>query len=438
MLLRTFPGGPLKGEIRPPGDKSISHRALILGSLAHGQTHLRGLLEAEDVSRTAQCLGEMGVSIRLSGAEVIVEGRGEAGLAAPRRILEAGNSGTTLRLLMGVVAAHPFQATFAGDASLSRRPMDRVALPLRQMGARVQGEGARCSPPVTVRGGDLVGIHYEMPVASAQVKSAILLAGLRAKGRTSLKEPGLSRDHTERMLQAFGASPEWGPGFAAVIGGRPLQARHLAVPGDFSSAAFFIVGAALLEGSEVEIAEVGLNPTRTGLLDVLKEMRANFEVHQSGGKDRGGEREELVGRLVVRYAGRLRGTEIGKGLIPRVIDEIPIICIAAACAEGQSVIRGAEELRVKESDRISSMAQLLKELGADVEELPDGLVIQGAKALKRARIESHGDHRVAMAAAVAGLVSEGVEVDGAECISTSYPGFAADLARLGAQVQVTA
>lgn len=405
----------------------------MLGALAEGETHISGLLDAEDVSRTAECLTEMGVSISHSASEVIVNGRGEAGLVAAKQVMDAGNSGTTLRLLMGIAAGYPFQASFTGDASLRKRPMDRVAVPLRQMGAEINGQGERCLPPISMRGGNLAAIEYEMPMASAQVKSAILLAGLRAKGQTRVKEPGVSRDHTERMLKMFGADLEYGPGFAAINGGQALQARSVCVPGDFSAAAFFMVGAALVSGSEIDIEEVGLNPTRTGLLDVLREMGADAEAAYSEPEVEA--RGEPMGRVRVRGGGGLRGVKVGGELIPRLIDEIPILCVAAACAEGRTEIRGAQELRVKESDRLSTMAEVLRELGADVEELPDGLIIQGGKTLKRARIDSRGDHRVAMAAAVAALVGGEVEIEGAECISTSYPNFAADMCRLGAKIE---
>jgi len=435
VVLRVGYAGPLKGEIRPPGDKSISHRALMLGALAQGETRIRGLLEADDIARTAHCLREMGVPIWPSGEEVIVEGRGEEGLAEPWRLLEAGNSGTTLRLLMGMIASHPFRATLTGDASLRRRPMDRVAIPLRQMGAEVEGEGPRCLPPVKVRGGSLRGIEYHLLIASAQVKSAILLAGLRAKGETRLTEPAFSRDHTERMLRGFGAPVQFGPGFAAIVGGGTLQGQRLVVPGDFSAAAFFIVGAALLEGSEVEIQQVGLNPTRTGLLEVLQEMGADLEISPAAevGAESGG---EPTGRVRVRGGSPLRGTEIGPELVPRLIDELPVLCVAAAGAEGKTVIRGAGELRLKESDRISAMAAALVALGADVEELPDGLIIRGGRRLKAARIDSRGDHRVAMAGAIAGVLAQEAEIEGAECISTSYPGFAEHLRLLGGRVEM--
>lgn len=435
MILRVAPGGPLRGEIRPPGDKSISHRALILGALAAGESRISGLLRAEDINHTAQCLIDLGASISFSGASAIVAGRGEAGLVAPAQVLEAGNSGTTTRLLMGVIASFPIEATLSGDASLNRRPMDRVALPLRQMGAEVSGQGPRCLPPVTVKGGELAGIRYDLPVASAQVKSALLLAGLRAKGQTYLTEPGASRDHTERMLRMFGAQVEAGPGYAAIAGGQRLRGQTITVPADISSAAFFIVAAALLEGSEVEVTEVGLNPTRTGLLEVLREMGAELEVELDTSRH-DSEQGEPFGRLRVRGRGRLTGCRIGGELIPRLLDELPVLCIAAACAQGETLITGAQELRVKESDRISAMAAVLQEFGAEVKELPDGLVIHGVGKLRPARIDSRGDHRVAMAAAVAGLVGAGAEIAGAEAIATSYPDFAADLRRLGANVEV--
>jgi len=408
----------------------------MLGALARGETHIRGLLDSEDVARTTHCLKEMGVPIWPKDAEVTVEGQGEAGLTAPLRTLDAGNSGTTLRLLMGVVASYPIAATFTGHASLQKRPMDRVAIPLRQMGAEVEGQGARCTPPVTVRGGALKAIEYEMPMASAQLKSALLLAGLRAEGETWVNEPGLSRDHTERMLKRFGARVKYGPGFASIEGGNSLKAQSLTVPGDFSAAAFFIVGAAIAKGSELHISGVGLNPARIGLLEVLAEMGADFDVMEPMKECRRLEEQEPGGSIIVRGEGELRGCRIGDELIPRLIDEFPILCIAAACAQGKTEVRGAEELRVKESDRIASMAAVLRALGADAEELPDGLIINGGKPLTGARIDCQGDHRVAMAAAIAGLATPWVEIAGAECIATSYPNFIEDFRRSGAQVEV--
>jgi 3-phosphoshikimate 1-carboxyvinyltransferase len=432
MILRIQPGTIPGGRLRPPGDKSISHRALLLGALAHSETRIRGLLDAEDIIATARCLREMGVAIWEEQDLVRVEGRGDSGLTQPTRLLDAGNSGTTLRLLMGVIASYPIHASISGDATLQRRPMDRVAIPLRQMGAEISGQGERCLPPVSVQGIELKAISYQLPMASAQVKSAILLAGLRAPGETRITEPGPSRDHTERMLRQFGVKVETGPGFASLVGGQPLQAQQVTVPGDFSAAAFFMVAGAIVEGADIEIENVGLNPTRTGLLEVLQEMGADIQMQIYPGPGDA----EPVGRLRIRGNGALRGGRIGGSLIPRLIDELPILCIAAACAQGETIIADAQELRVKESDRIAVMAGVLAALGVPVQESPDGLSIQGGARLQPARIDSRGDHRIAMSGAIAGLVSPYVEITGAEAIATSYPAFTETLGLLGAQVEV--
>lgn len=406
----------------------------MLGALARGETRLRGLLQAEDVASTAQCLREMGVPIWPAGEEIVIEGQGDTGLSQPLRILDAGNSGTTLRLLLGIISSFPIQAEFDGDASLRRRPMDRVAVPLRQMGAEISGEGRRCRPPVKVQGGELQGIEYHLPMASAQVKSAILLAGLRASGETTVHEPGPTRDHTERMLRAFGAKVASGAGFARLAGGQDLKGHNLTVPGDISAAAFAIVAGALLADAEIEFFDLGLNPTRTGLLEVLSQMGADLAIEPD--PLQGSTEAEPLGRLRVRGGKKLQGCEISGTMIPRLIDELPVICVAAACGEGKTVIRGAEELRVKESDRITATADMLTAFGAEVEELPDGLIVHGGRPFRAARIDSGGDHRIAMAAAVAGMIGEGGEVTGAEAIATSYPGFAEDLTRLGARLEI--
>jgi 3-phosphoshikimate 1-carboxyvinyltransferase len=413
-----------------PGDKSISHRALLVGAISEGRTRVRNLLGAEDVASTAECLRRLGVEVtRNEKGETEVEGRGLRGLRAPEQTLEAGNSGTTMRLLLGLLAAHQFEARLDGDASLRRRPMDRVARPLSEMGAELKGEGERLLPPITVRGARLRGIDYESPIASAQVKSAVLLAALMAQGKTRYREPGRSRDHTERMLRQFGAEIRRGEdGTIDLTGGTELFGQEIDVPGDLSAAAFFLVAASLVAGSKVALAGVGVNETRSGILRALAEMGARVTVR--GRRSLG---EEPVADLEVEAAA-LRGGEIGGELIPELLDEVPLLAVAGACARGETRISGAEELRVKESDRLAAMAQELRKMGVEVEELADGLLIRGGE-LRGARVTSHGDHRVAMALAVAGLAARGeTVVEEAECISASFPGFCESLRELGAEV----
>jgi len=425
-MLHVCAGQGFQGEIRVPGDKSISHRALLFGALADGETDISGFLDSEDTDATAGCLRAMGVQIT-RGDVVRVRGVGLHGLHVPGQPLWVGNSGTTTRLLLGILAGQSFPTTLEGDASLNRRPMDRVALPLRQMGAEVDGQGPRCTPPVTVRGGRLRAIAYASPVASAQVKSAILLAGLSAEGLTTVTEPEKSRDHTERMLRGFGVVVEEDGLTVGVRGGQTLRGQTVVVPGDISSAAFFLVGAAIIPRASVTVRGVGVNPTRSGLLDVLRAMGADLTL--SNLREEGG---EPVADLTVRH-GALRGTEIGGSLIPRLIDELPVLAVAAAVADGVTVIRDARELRVKESDRIVTVARFLRAMGAEVEEREDGLVIQGGRPLHAADVESDGDHRIAMSAAIAALAA-GVPatIRGAASIATSFPNFPALLRELGA------
>jgi len=430
--LTVRPGGPLGGNLRVPGDKSISHRSVILGSIATGDTHITGFLAAEDCLRTATALQQMGVYIEgIGDTEFTVCGCGLRGLQEPPGPLDLGNSGTGMRLLMGVLAGQDFTTTLIGDESLSRRPMDRIAQPLGLMGIEVHGQGERCTPPVTVKGGRPRPITYEMPMASAQVKSAVLLAGLYAHGVTTVIEPGPSRDHTERMLEAFGADVQRDGLYASIRGNPELTGQHIAVPGDFSAAAFFIVGALLVPGSEVTAEGVLLNPTRAALLGVLERMGAEITI-----SNRRSISSEPVGDVTACHS-QLQGTEVGGDEIPRLLDEIPILAVAATQAEGITVIRDAAELRVKESDRLTVMARALTAMGADVREQPDGLVITGPTRLRAAKLDSHLDHRVAMSLTVAGLVADGqTVVQGAECIETSFPGFASEMAHLGADVSV--
>ena len=414
MDVTVRPAAPIRGRVRVPGDKSISHRAAIIGALASGVTRVRGFLRADDCRRTLDCLRVLGVRIEDVGAEIVIHGTAGS-LSPPPSILFAGNSGTTMRLLCGVLAGQPFTAEIDGDQSLRRRPMDRVAEPLRQMGASVAARDGRY-PPLRISGGTLHGIRYELPVASAQVKSAVLLAGLFASGETEVVELVPTRDHTERMLSGFGVpirrevhrvtlSP-------AVPRGGPVD-----VPGDISSAAFLLAAAAASEHSELTVEDVGLNPTRTGVLDVLRTMGASVTteaVREGPG--------EPMGTVSVR-GGRLRGTTVAGTLIPRVIDELPVLCVLAAVAEGRTVIRDAAELRVKESDRIGVLARGLRALGVAVEERPDGMEITGGR-LREGIVEAEGDHRIAMAFAVAGLLADGpVTVRGAESVLISFPGF---------------
>lgn len=416
--MTTRPAGPLRGTIAAPGDKSITHRALILSALADGEATITNHCSGEDCLRTASVLQALGVWIEFAGDRLRVTGKGLWGLREPQEILDCGNSGTGIRLLAGVLAGQNFFSVLTGDASIRKRPMGRVVGPLREMGAIIAGRHGGELAPLAITGARLHGLAYRSPVASAQVKSAVLLAGLFAEGTTSVTEPALSRDHTERMFDYLGL-PIRRQDLTVSVDGRPsFAAKDVAVAGDLSAAAFFLVAASLVPGSEVTIAGVGLNPTRTGVLEVLQEMGARIEVRNA--REQAG---EPVADLHVRAA-PLHGVPIGPDRIPRTIDELPILCVAAACAEGETVISGAGELRVKESDRIATMAMELRRLGVKVEEQPDGLRIAGGPPLTGAVCQSHGDHRVAMAMAVAGLVGKGeTRVEDTDCVATSFPDF---------------
>ena len=428
MRLAVKKSRGLKGEIRVPGDKSITHRAVILGSIAQGTTVVRGFLPAQDCLRTMEAFKRMGIKIGKDTDLVRIEGRGLRGLSQPADVLDLGNSGTSLRLLTGLLAGQRFFSVLTGDDSLRRRPMRRLVEPLRQMGAEIYGRTAgtpEIYPPVAVLGRPLKGIAYSLPVASAQVKSALLLAGLCAEGPTAVTEPAASRDHTERMFRLFGADLSIHETTVRLSPPRRLEPCEVHVPGDLSSAAFFVVAALVLPSSELVIRDVGLNPTRIGVLEILSQM---------GGAVRIENRREISGEpvadLVVRSSS-LKGIAIPPEWVPRTIDEFPILSVAAAFASGETVIRGAGELRVKESDRIAAMARELAKLGARVEELPDGLIIHGGTPLKGTTLSSHGDHRVAMALAVAGLAASGETViSDTACIGTSFPGFERVLARV--------
>jgi 3-phosphoshikimate 1-carboxyvinyltransferase len=420
MNLSLSPAAQVRGTISVPGDKSMSHRAAIFGAMATGTTHIRGFLRAGDTLGTLAILRQLGVDIEDNGAEVVVQGRGLDVLQAPQSTLDCGNSGTTMRLMLGLLAGRPFQSTLGGDASLSKRPMDRVRIPLEQMGVEISGQGERCAPPLQVNGGNLHAIEYAMPVASAQVKSAILLAGLQATGTTTVIEPAASRDHTERMLRAFGVEVLCDGLRVSVNGGQNLTATDVQVSGDISSAAFFFVAAALRPGWEVTVCDVGVNPTRTGVLDVLRAM--GVEVLFSNQRESGG---EPLADVTIR--GReLKATEIGGALIPRLVDELPVLALLATQAQGTTVIRDAQEMRVKESDRIAVITRELQKLGANIEEQPDGMLIHGPTKLVGTTVESpRGDHRIAMTLAVASLIAEGeTVVQNADAVESSFPNFA--------------
>ena len=411
-------GQPLRGRLRVPGDKSVSHRAVMLGALAEGITRVAGFLEGEDTRATARVFEQLGVRIETpSASERIVHGVGLHGLHGSASPLDCGNAGTGMRLLSGVLAGQAFDSTLVGDASLSKRPMKRVIEPLARMGARIESEDGGL-PPLRVRGGQpLQGIDYTLPVASAQVKSALLLAGLYAQGETVVREPHPTRDYTERMLSAFGWPIEFSPGFARLTGGHRLQATDVNVPADFSSAAFFIVAASIVPGSELHLEAVGMNPRRTGLLAALRRMGADIREENAG--EQGG---EPVADLVVRHA-PLHGAQIGGDLVPDMIDEFPALFVAAACAQGVTTVSDAAELRVKESDRIATMAQGLRALGIDVEEHPDGATISPGP-LRGGQVDSHGDHRIAMSFAVAAQRAGGeVRIGDVANVATSFPGF---------------
>ncbi|HAJ62564.1 MAG TPA: 3-phosphoshikimate 1-carboxyvinyltransferase [Cyanobacteria bacterium UBA8543] len=422
-------GISLQGNLRVPGDKSISHRALMLGAIAQGETLIRGLLLGEDPRSTASCFRAMGAEIsELNTEQVSVKGVGLGQLQEPIDILNAGNSGTTLRLMLGLLASHPGRFfTVTGDSSLRSRPMSRVVQPLQQMGAQIWGRQGATLAPLAIQGQQLKPIHYHSPIASAQVKSCILLAGLMAQGQTTVTEPALSRDHSERMLKAFGAqlSIDSDTNSVTITGPAQLQGQTVIVPGDISSAAFWLVAGAIVPDSELLIENVGINPTRTGVLEALALMGADIELENQ--RIVAG---EPVADLRVRY-GRLKGCQIAGDLIPRLIDEIPILAVAAIFAEGTTVIRDAAELRVKESDRIAVMASQLNRMGARVTELPDGFEITGGTPLVGSEVDSHTDHRIAMSLAVAALNATGTTtIHGAEAAAISYPDFTTTLQQL--------
>ena len=415
--MRVEPATAVRGDVAVSGDKSISHRALLVGAIADGESEIRGFGASADTLATAAAVQGLGAAVEQDGARVVVQGVGLRGLRAAGGPIDCGNAGTLMRLLTGILAGHEGRFELVGDESLSTRPMDRIAEPLRRMGARIDTQQGL--PPLVIEGGELHAIDYELPVASAQVKSAILLAGLYAEGTTTVVEPLPTRDHTELMLEAAGAPVRRRPGSVSVEAAERLELGAIEVPGDFSSAAPFLVAATLLAGSELFIQGVGLNPRRTGLLDVLERMGARvtvFNKRRSGG--------ELLGDLEVRSA-ELVATTIEPGEVPRMVDELPLFALAAAGARGDSVVRGAGELRVKETDRIESVTSSLRALGIRIESRDDGFRVRGVPTRpKGGGMVSQGDHRIAMLGAVAGLVSrEGVEVGDAEAVTVSFPGF---------------
>ncbi len=432
VTFTVLPGGSFSGAVRVPGDKSISHRAVMLASLAEGQSEVRGFLTGEDCLCTMKSFRAMGVRIdQLAETHLRVHGVGLHGLREPAQALDLGNSGTSMRLMSGLLAAQNFPTTLIGDESLSRRPMRRIVEPLRQMGAQIETT-ARNTAPLRIQpaAGGLNAIAYKSPVASAQVKSGILLAGLYAKGRTEVFEPEASRDHTERMLRAFGVKVEAETGRAALQGGQMLRASDVEVPADISSATFFMLGAAIVPGSELLLTDVGVNPTRTGVIEILRRMGADIELlnqRQFGG--------EPVADLRVRGR-RLHGIEVDHELVAAAIDEFPAVFVAAACARGETVVTGAAELRVKETDRIQAMCDGLKALGISALAQPDGARITGGRLLG-GTVDSRGDHRIAMSFAIAGLRSEQpIRILDCANVNTSFPGFADLAAASGLQISV--
>ncbi len=407
------------GEVVSPPDKSISHRAVMFSSIARGKGVVRNFLRAQDTESTLQAFRTLGIEIEDSGDMLVIQGKGLHGLREASDVIDCGNSGTTMRLLAGVLSANPFFSVLTGDHSLRSRPMRRVIKPLSLMGAQISGRDGNRFAPLAISGGNLTPISYTMPIASAQVKSSILLAGLYTEGITIVKEPAKSRDHTERMLPAFGAELTSDGLTVAVRGDRELSSQEITVPGDFSSAAFFMVAAIVIPGAEILLKNVGINPTRTGLISVLQSMGADITVFNTRSVS-----GEPVADISCRGTTGLKAANVPRAIVPSLIDEFPILCVAAARAEGTTEIRGAEELRVKESDRITAMATELAKMGVVVEEYPDGLNIKGSDTLTGAEVYSHGDHRIAMSLAVAGLTASGVTtVHGAHAVDISFPGF---------------
>ncbi|MGF9977973.1 3-phosphoshikimate 1-carboxyvinyltransferase [Viridibacillus arvi] len=412
----------LRGKITVPGDKSVSHRSIMFGGIAKGRTTVSGFLLGDDCLNTIACFRKLGVQIELDGTNVVIESNGMETWQEPTDVLYTGNSGTTTRLMLGLLAGSNVHTVLNGDESIAKRPMKRVINPLREMGAKITGRMDGQFTPLAIQGTKLQAIDYTMPVASAQVKSAILLAGINAEGTTVIREKEVSRDHTERMLRQFGAEITTEDGIVSLQGGQQLTATHVAVPGDISSAAFFLVAGAVAKNSEIMLENVGLNPTRTGIIDVLQEMNAKMSIEIDDETA-----AEPTGTITVSTS-ELQGTTIGGDVIPRLIDEIPILALLATQANGQTVIKDAEELKVKETDRITAVVDELKKLGADIVATDDGMIINGPTPLTGSTIRTYGDHRIGMMGAVAALITEGaIELDDADCIAVSYPTFFEDV-----------
>ena len=408
----------LNGKIEIPGDKSISHRSVMFGAIAHGETTVTNFLPGEDCLSTISCFRKLGVRIVEENGRLRIFGKGFEGLTEPSEVLDVGNSGTTIRLLMGILAGRPFFSTLAGDQSIARRPMTRVTGPLKQMGAIIDGRKDGDYTPIAIRGGNLKSIHYQLPVASAQVKSALILAGLQAEGTTTIQEPAETRDHTERMIRQFSGEIQTDQRLITVKGGQCLRAAEVHVPGDISSAAFFLVAGAVIPESEIVLKNVGLNPTRTGILEVLEKMGANVQIISNDPDS-----FEPSGDIVVKSS-NLTGTIIEGDLIPKLIDEIPIIALMATQAKGKTIIKDAEELKVKETNRIDTVVEELRKLGASIEATADGMIIYGQTKLTGGTVSSHGDHRIGMMLAIAALLCDGeVILENPESISVSYPNF---------------
>ncbi|WP_088069197.1 3-phosphoshikimate 1-carboxyvinyltransferase [Gottfriedia luciferensis] len=408
----------LVGDVIIPGDKSISHRAIMFGSLANGTTRITNFLLGEDCLSTIACFRKLGVHIDVLEEEVIVHGKGIEELKEPNAVLDVGNSGTTARLMMGILSGLPFHSVLIGDASIGKRPMKRVTKPLKQMGASIDGREDATYTPISIRGGSLKSISYHSPVSSAQVKSSILLAGLFADGTTIVSEPEKSRDHTERMLKAFGCELDVNGNTVSINGNQRLTATDVIVPGDISSAAFFLVAGSIIPNSEILLKNVGVNPTRIGILTVLERMGANITL-----EDEKMVNGEPIANIRVKSS-KLKATVIGGAEIPTCIDELPILALAASMADGETIIKDAEELRVKETDRIQTVVTELSNLGVSIEATKDGMIIQGNSSLKGANVKSHGDHRMGMMLSIASLLADGeTEIEDTNCIAVSFPNF---------------
>ncbi|MBT2733308.1 3-phosphoshikimate 1-carboxyvinyltransferase [Bacillus sp. ISL-7] len=421
LKLKTNING-LNGKITIPGDKSISHRSVMFGSIAYGETKVTNFLPGEDCLSTISCFRKLGVIIEESDNQLRIIGKGFEGLTEPTEVLDVGNSGTTIRLLMGILAGRPFFSSLVGDESIGKRPMTRVTNPLSEIGARIDGRKDGSFTPISIRGGGLKPVNYQLPVASAQVKSALILAGLQAEGQSIIIEPEETRDHTERMIKKFGGEIHKDNQNIMVKGGQKLTATSIHVPGDISSAAFFLVAGAVIPDSEIVLKNVGLNPTRTGIIEVMKKMGADLEIVQNEETS-----FEPFGDLIIKTSS-LKGTVIEGDLIPKLIDEIPIIALLATQAEGTTIIKDAEELKVKETNRIDTVVNELKKLGAKIEATEDGMIIYGKSVLSGGTVSSHGDHRIGMMLAIAALLCENeAELVNPEAISVSYPNFFAHL-----------